>query len=406
MTLGQIRNVVLFGLCLIPGAVWAQTPDQSKPAPAATKNDYSKQDNWICWPGRQDSCTVDLSSTIVAADGKLTPETYTSNPKAPIDCFYVYPTISTEDTPNSDMTLGPEEKRVVLAQFARFGSQCRLYAPLYRQVTIAGLREAITGGVTPEAVNQERMLAYHDVVDAWHYYWDHENHGRGVVLIGHSQGSGVLTQLLREEIDGKPVQSHIISALLLGTNIFVPKGKDVGGTFQHLPLCSSASQIGCIITYVSFRATAPPPPGGRFGQSKDESMTVGCTNPAALGGGSGELHSYLPANAAGSIVGHEGPQEEPSWVTPPVPIKTPFVSVPGMLSAECLSNEHGSYLAISVHADPSDARAHDIAGDLVVNGHVLTGWGLHLIDVNLAMGNLVDIVGQQSKTYLKNPPKN
>jgi len=26
-------------------------------------------------------------------------------------------------------------------------------------------------------------------------------------LIGHSQGSGVLTQLMRNEIDGKPVQS-------------------------------------------------------------------------------------------------------------------------------------------------------------------------------------------------------
>jgi hypothetical protein len=31
------------------------------------------------------------------------------------------------------------------------------------------------------------------------------------VLIGHSQGSGVLTQLMRNEIDGKPVQSKLIS---------------------------------------------------------------------------------------------------------------------------------------------------------------------------------------------------
>lgn len=33
-------------------------------------------------------------------------------------------------------------------------------------------------------------------------------------------------------------------------------------------------------------------------------------------------------------------------------------------------------------------------------------WGLHLVDANLAMGNLVDIVGQQSKAWLTlNRPK-
>ena len=83
-----------------------------------------------------------------------------------------------------------------------------------------------------QAVASDRALAYNDIVDAWHYYLQHDNDGRGVVLIGHSQGSGVLTQLIRDEIDGKPVQSTIVSALLLGTNVAVPRGKDVGGAFQ------------------------------------------------------------------------------------------------------------------------------------------------------------------------------
>jgi hypothetical protein len=34
-----------------------------------------------------------------------------------------------------------------------------------------------------------------------------------------------------------------------------------------------------------------------------------------------------------------------------------------------------------------------------VNGQVLKDWGLHLIDANLAMGNLVDIVHAQAKAY-------
>jgi len=74
--------------------------------------------------------------------------------------------------------------------------------------------------------------------------------------------------------------------------------------------------------------------------------------------------------------------------------------VPGLLTAECVSNEKGSYLAITVHGDPSDPRTDDITGDVVVNGQVQADWGLHLIDVSLAIGNLVDIVGQQSKAYL------
>src|SRR5947199_1364228 len=89
------------------------------------------------------------------------------------------------------------------------------------------------------------------------------------------------------------------------------------------------------------------------------------------------------------------------WVAPPQPIATPFVSLPGLLTAECVSNEKGSYLAVTVHGDPADPRVDDIVGDIVVNGQVLADWGLHLIDVNLAMGNLLDIVRQQGKAYLR-----
>lgn len=388
-------------------AAQTQSPAQSKsetPSTAPAKNDYSKPETWICLPARQDSCAVDQSTTIITAAGKMTTEPWSANPSAPIDCFYVYPTISSQQTPNSNMSLGPDEKGVVRAQLARFGSQCRLYAPLYRQVTLSALRSILQGAVTPEMIDRERTLAYSDVVDAWHNYLDHNNQGRGVVLIGHSQGSTILVRMIHDEIDGKPVQSKLISALLLGTNVPVPKGKDVGGALQHIPLCHAASQTGCLITYVSFRATAPPPDNSRFGHVRDDSMQAACTNPAALAGGSAELHSYLPSGDSSNIV-RSISASQPIWVTPPQSINTPFVSVPGMLTAECLSNEHGSYLAVTIHDDPAGARAHDIGGDLTVNGNVLADWGLHLIDMNLTMGNLIDVVGQQSKAYLASTAK-
>ena len=37
--------------------------------------------------------------------------------------------------------------------------------------------------------------------------------------------------------------------------------------FGTLPLCASADQIGCVVTYVSFRVNSPPPAGGGRGRA-------------------------------------------------------------------------------------------------------------------------------------------
>jgi hypothetical protein len=390
-----IAWILLLGIVVVTAS--AQSTTSSASSTAQAKNDYSKAENWLCRPGRQDACAVDLTTTIVNADGKLQEEKWQANPKAPIDCFYVYPTVSLDTTPNSDMNAGPEERSVIQHQFARFGSQCRPYAPLYRQVTLTALRAGLSG----KPMAADRALGYNDVLDAWKHYLENDNQGRGVVLIGHSQGSGVLIQLIKNEIDGKPIQDRIISALILGMNVAVPKGKDVGGAFQKMPLCRSANQTGCAISYVTFRENVPPPANSLFGRVPGDGMVAACTNPASLGGGSGELRAYL-ASARRS---NSSAAEPKPWVTPAQPVNTPFVSVPGLLSAECVSNEKGSYLALKVHGNPADPRTDDIVGDVMANGQIQANWGLHLIDVQAAIGNLVDIVGQQAKAYLAKQKK-
>jgi hypothetical protein len=371
---------------------------QSRPTPAApsasvTPNDYGLDASWLCRPGRQDACAVDLATTIVKADGSFTREEWKRNPNAPIDCFYVYPTVSTDPTPFSDMKADPAELEVVRQQFARFGSVCRRYAPLYRQVTLAGLRTAIAGGGGGAALSNGPQ--YNDVRDSWRYYLEHDNRGRGVVLIGHSQGSFILAELIRQEIDGKPIQSRLVSAILLGATQSVPQGKDVGGSFQHLPLCRKPSQVNCLVTYVSFRSTSPPPSNTRFGKVTEPGMVAACTNPGSLGGGSAPLVAYFSAEGR-TIVGSS---PTPPWVVPERRIETPWVSVPGLVTAQCASNEHASYLEITVHGDPQDPRTDNIRGDLMVGNQILTDWGLHLIDVSLGMGNLVDTVKQQSRAW-------
>ena len=112
---------------------------------APARNDYSKPEAWLCFPGKAgDACAIDMSTTVVKADGSTSVEAFRPDPRAPVDCFYVYPTVSTDPGVNSDMTANAEELNVVRQQLARFGSKCRIYAPLYRQFTLTALRGAIT----------------------------------------------------------------------------------------------------------------------------------------------------------------------------------------------------------------------------------------------------------------------
>ena len=396
----MIRQILIAGALALGAASAAQAqsaapapaPAPLAPPPGMTHNDYTDPATWLCRPGRQDACTVNLDATVITADGKLSKETYKADPNPPIDCFYVYPTVSNDPGANATMAIEPEEQSVVMAQFARFGAKCRLYAPMYRQVTLTALKAGMTGKPMADA---NPALAYADVLDAWNEYLAHDNHGRGVVLVGHSQGSGVLIQLIAREIDGKPVQKQIISAILMGSRLQLPKGADVGGSFKSIPTCHSDSQIGCAIAYADFRADSPPPAVSRFGKGHGDTVAA-CSNPSALGGGSGPVDAYMSA-AANSPTG-----KADGWVNPAKDVTTPFVKLPGLMSAQCLSDEHGDYIAITLHP-AKGARVNDIGGDVKVGGTILKDWGLHLVDANLHMGRLVQIAGDEGKAWLAKP---
>jgi len=408
---------VVVAALLLGGAISAEAQAPA-PTPAAptefTANDYTDQHNWLCRPGpvapkpseggpvapkpseggrAGDACDVDLSASVVAADGAVTVEKWSADPKASIDCFYVYPTVSTDKATNSDMTPDPAERNVILQQFARLGSKCRPFAPMYRQITLLGLRARLTGGSA--AVPFESGVQYNDVRDAFMTYLKHDNQGRGFVLIGHSQGAYILQELIAREIDGKPLQKQLVGAYILGATFLTPKGKNVGGRFKQIPLCTKAGQLGCVVNFSAFRSTVPPPADSLFGRSADAAMSASCTNPAALGSsGNAPLKAYL-ASTGRTITGTVTPKP---WAAGQS-VDTPFVSVPGLLSAQCKTNEFATYLEVTVNGNPGDPRVDDITGDLGAAGKPIAMWGLHLIDVNLVMGNLLDLVEQQAAAY-------
>ena len=167
--------MIRFAISAVAVALSSPAFAQADPAPYAAP-DYTQDATWLCRPGRADACAAPLATTIVAANG-ATSTTDVASAKAPAtDCFYVYPTVSTDPTPNSDMVENRAETNVAVAQFAAFRSVCRPFAPLYRQVTLAALRDVMLG----KASTADRIMAYRDVVAAWADYLKRDNRGRGV----------------------------------------------------------------------------------------------------------------------------------------------------------------------------------------------------------------------------------
>ena len=78
--------------CTVSFAALMSTVARAQDAtPRATpaRNDYAKPETWLCHPGNTDACSVDLTTTVIAANGALSREPFSANANAPIDCFYV-----------------------------------------------------------------------------------------------------------------------------------------------------------------------------------------------------------------------------------------------------------------------------------------------------------------------------
>ena len=205
-------------------------------AEAPKPNDYGDAKSWLCRPGRKgDACDVDLTTTVVAADGTLTRETWAADPKAPIDCFYVYPTVSTDPRRQQRHDAGPggDQRRPAAVRALRVEVP-RLCADRTGRSRSPACASALATGA--DAARSSEGVQYDDVRDAWQLLPEERQPGprRGARSATRRARSSCI-DLIREEIDGKPVQKKLVSAILLGATLAVPKGKDVGGAFKHDP---------------------------------------------------------------------------------------------------------------------------------------------------------------------------
>ena len=376
---------------LAAAAIVAATPisaQTNSPAP-----DYSRDSSWLCLPGRSDICTKPLPTTALNPNGYGSTGLSSVAKDPPLDCFYVYPTVSNDPGMNSDLSAGREEKLAAESQFARFASVCRPFAPIYRQMTVSAVAAYSAGAdITPAA-----ELAYRDVAAAFRNYLDIRNKGRKFVLIGHSQGSLLLQQLIAREIENRPeIAARMMLAIIPGYDVLVPQGKLVGGTFKKTPLCNTAGQTHCVMSWTSFRERNAPPEGAMFGFAARPGMTVGCVNPALPGSKDWvKLDSNWFARSSYPVPG--GPIQWSSEGPPP----TPYLRTEGLVSARCINDGQRGYLSIHTNHNPGDKRTDRIGGEVGILGMFLPGWGMHLADIAIAQGDLireVDAISAQSRT--------
>jgi Protein of unknown function (DUF3089) len=335
---------------------------------------------WLCRPGlAKNPCIGNLSVTAIDQAGKqkVVPAKEVADP--PVDCFYLYPTLSQQPGSNATLSIDPEEQGIARAQAALFSQVCNVYAPIYPQVTLAA------GGLGSAAA---RETAYDGARAAFADYLARFNRGRGFVFIGHSQGAEVMVGLLHNEVDSKPeVRKLLVSALLLGGNVKVPVGKLVGGDFDNIPACGSKTETGCVVAYSSFDAT--PPPGAYFGRASDPTafsfgsgdLEVLCVNPTLPG--STRAESLEPTFQTEYVVGlSPRPNPDPT---------TPYTSYTGQLTGQCKSEDGATWLQI----------------DRVGSSHVMftlqryggDSWGLHMHDVSLGTNSLVALVRSESASF-------
>jgi Protein of unknown function (DUF3089) len=300
-----------------------------------------------------------------------------------VDCFYVYPTVSDQTTTNANRHLDPEERSIALYQAARYSQYCRVFAPMYRQITVpalnAGNRE------TPAQL----ALPVADVRAAFATYLRRYNHGRPFVLIGHSQGSFVLKQVIARDVDAKPaVRRRMLSAILLGGNVLVKRGRTLGGDFTHIGACRAATQLHCVIAFSTFDQA--PPADSLFGRTTVPGEQVLCTNPAALAGGAADIDPIFPSApfAPGTLIASGISLLK---LTQPQPATT-WLSEPGAYRAQCVASGGAHVLEVTA-----------LGGAQVPTPSPLPTWGLHLVDANIELGNLLTVVRMEAAAYAALP---
>lgn len=228
-------------VCLLPAC--ATLPRHWLDGDAAQKPEYSDALAWAALPEMRDS------SDRLPVMGWIDPDR-----EPAVDVFFIHPTsyygkhgfkywnAPLLDEACNDRTDGAAMKY----QASLFNGVARIYAPRYRQAHL----HAFFSRKKDQAARAIET-AYEDVRAAFEYFLAHQSEGRPFIIASHSQGSVHAGRLLREYIDGMPLQDRLVVAYLAGYPI-------LASDYQSLKPCRTPEETGCICSWRTVREGAHP----------------------------------------------------------------------------------------------------------------------------------------------------
>lgn len=199
MALQRVKTAIaVFLLAALAGCSGGDVDDDA----AASANPYADDSLWVCKPGAASNRCLELdqTTTYVFSDTSQAVFDHTPATDPAIDCFYLYPSVDYNEVPGNTPDLSDDSLvlRPLYNQAARFTQTCAVYAPLYRQMTYA-----VYLGDEDYRSTEFFQVAYADAEAAFDQFLD-DSGGRPFILMGHSQGSHMLIELLSRRFENDP----------------------------------------------------------------------------------------------------------------------------------------------------------------------------------------------------------
>jgi len=307
-------------------AHWAMTPDRAfDAADAPPAPDYALSSNWAALPGKPSR-----ADAVPPNDG-----TPVGPAEAAADAFFLHPTTyfwrSHWNAPTSGWLTRAITGATLAGQASVFNGTARIYAPRYRQMTLAGFEKT-------DGRKAAMALAYGDVRRAFLYYLETWADDRPLILAGHSQGTRHLLRLLEEFFHSGALRERLVAAYAVGEPVWRHEEGPV-------PVCETPEQTGCMVAWRTF-AEGADTKDAIAPENRARGDTV-CVNPI----------NWIPGGSA--------PASENLGAIPLPMIWGPADLVPGYTGARCGSgvlwvdppSRRGFHL---VHPD-GDWHAYDYA---------------------------------------------
>lgn len=218
-------SAVLLGSCVFPLRSFKRTPQPSPP-------DYSDEFYWAALPHRHDSADFQMRQFGIT-DGQQ---------QAKADVFFIPPTNYVVGTSWNvslhDSTANAETDNIGCKLLASaYNGSCKVYVPRYRTAVFYSY---IAPG---KNARMAFALAYDDVRKSFLYYMKHYNHGRPIVIAGHSQGTDYAIRLLKDYFDKDSVlKERLVAAYLIGRPVY-------DTTFRLLKPMDGPTQTGGYVTW-------------------------------------------------------------------------------------------------------------------------------------------------------------